>query len=109
MAPLWCYQCPPSGPVEAPPARKGPRRGHAVQAPLREIHKITVQTISVSATMVARKRRNSFSLWGSASAVWHSICTHCSVVECLQSRSPGRPPQVGVVLCPSPRTGAARW
>jgi len=44
-----------------------------------------VQTISRSATMIARKRRISFSLSDSPTAVWHSNCTYYSAGECAQS------------------------
>ncbi len=62
---------------------------------------ISVQTLSLSARIIARKRRISFSLWGSPAAVWHSNCTNFGVVECLRACvAAGRSGQ-----CPSPIPG----
>ncbi len=52
--------------------------------------------------MVAKRARISFSLLSSRAAVMALNLPVYFVVQCLQSESPGRPPQAGVLLCPIP-------
>jgi hypothetical protein len=91
------------------PPRKLWASGHAAQRRPEKSPRYTVQTISLSATMIPGKGRIFFSLWGPPTA---GMALKLHLVFC-GGVPPVREPRTAAAgrsgLCPIPRTGTFKW